>query len=232
MKSSAKFQVFIFCLGGLLCSAGAAELTLKASKDTFGRSQERNRNSGASTVLYVAHAPSVRAVVSYDLSSVTNRIRAARFRFHQKTSMPRAILLTIAPMVQTAHNDQWLEGSGALGARGQNARPGESCYDWSAFPAVAWENSTGLPVADLGAEGLWGAPLVANRSQPWEDGAWVEIQLTNPGWLETIRQSKQPVLTLGLWGTGGNGMYAFASKESGRGPELILVTEEQKGEGK
>jgi hypothetical protein len=232
VKRMSRVLVLIFCFGGMLGSLGAEERVLSAMKDSFGRSQERTRNSGASQELYVAHASSVRTIIAYDLSSVTNRITAATLRFQQKTSMSSAVALTIAPMVQTDNNLKWNEGSGGLGTKGQNARPGESCYGWSAFSSVPWENSDGAAVTDLASEGLWGAPLVRNKSLSWEDGAWVEIKITNLEALDAIRESEHPILTLGLWGTSGSGLYAFASKESGRGPELVLVLEEHKGDSK
>jgi len=201
-------------------------ITLKASKDNFCRSNERARNSGANTALYVAHAPVLRTLVAFDLSPVTNRIVEAAFRFRQGDTGSTPVSLTIAPMVHTPGNSAWAEGSGALGSSGQNARPGESCYGWRAFPDRQWEDDAEKPVPDLGHARLWAQPVVSGKRLQWNDGAWIEIGITDAAMLEKIRTSSTPSVTLGMWGTSGSGLYAIRSKESGDAPELVLVIEE------
>lgn len=220
---------FVWVAMSLLAGSLRAEPTvLKASKDSFGRSNQPHCNSGASPILYIAQAPNIRTIIGFDLSVVTNRILNATFRFQQKNSADQEIALTVAPMVQTTNNAAWKEGGGSLGAIGQNAQLGESCYGWCGYPDTQWEDASGAPVTDLGSPQLWGTPLVSNEAQSWEDGQWVEIPIKNIHLLETIRTSNDPILTLGLWGTSGSGMYAIASKESGNAPELVLVLQETK----
>lgn len=219
----------MFALVAMAGSLLADSLVLKASKDSFYRSNEHNRNSGASQTLYVAHASNIRSIIAFDLSGVTNRIVKATFRFRQINTMEDNIVLTIAPMVQTKNNAAWAEGSGALGAKGQNARTGESCYGWSAFPDIQWESAKGKSVKGMGDDRLWAAPIMMEGRIEWKDAAWIEVPIQSVSWLEEIRMSKNPVLTLGLWGTSGKGLYALASKESGSAPELVLQLEEKKG---
>lgn len=214
----------------VVCSASlmAEPLVLKASKDNFGRSNERSRNSGKSEALYVAHSSNIRSIIAFDLSGITNRIEHAAFRFQQKNTMPDALDLVVAPMAQTKNNTKWGEGSGALGVKGQNSTPGEACYGWSAFPDVLWEDSSGKQVRDLGDPQLWGAPFASLRNIQWKEDNWVELSVSAVPLLEKIRESETPIFTIGLWGTSGNGLYAIGSKESGNAPELILTLEEPK----
>ncbi len=203
--------------------AVADQQVLKASKDLFARSNSRNRNSGGSETLLVAHASNIRSLIAFDLSGVTNQIAEATFRFQQQNNMRDAIDLTVAPLVQTEHNSAWREGSGALGTKGQNARPGDACYGWSAFPNVPWETMSGDAVTALSDSRLWGAPVASLDNLEWKENNWVEIKISNISLLEKIRESEHQTVTFGLWGTSGNGLYAISSKESGNAPELILT---------
>ena len=226
---------YLIVLAAALLLAGdliAEPMVLKASKDSFGRSNDRNRNNGGSETLFVAHAPNVRTIIAFDLSGTTNRIVSAVFRFQQQNTMPDELSLVVAPLVQTTHNAAWGEGAGALGTKGQNSRPGEACYAWSAFPEVQWENASGQPVTSLGDSQLWGTPITARINLQWEKGEWVEIKVSDLQWIEAIRSSKNPTLTFGLWGTGGNGLYGISSKESGNAPELVQTLEEKAKDGR
>jgi hypothetical protein len=205
----------------------AEPLVLKASKDTFGRSNERTRNSGASPVLYIAQAPNIRTLVAFDLSGVTNRVLSATLRFRADNTVEEEISLTVAPMNQTPNNAAWKEGAGALGASGQNARPGESAFGWSAFPEVPWESASGEPLTGLLDAALWGTPVVSGKKVSWEKGVWTAVSMENPSLIEKIRNTDHPVITFGIWGTSGNGLYAICSRESGSAPELVLSLEEK-----
>lgn len=215
-------------LAATVLTSEAETLVLKTAKDSFGRSNERTRNSGGSPILYIAQTPNIRTIIAFDLSRVSNNITSATFRFQQKNTVGQDIALTVAPMVQTKNNAAWIEGTGALGARGINAQQGESCYGWSSFPSTPWEAASGDPVTDLDASQLWGAPIEAHKAQPWEENQWVEIPVKDVQVLEIIRTSSDPILTLGLWGTSGNGYYTICSKESGNAPELVVVMEKMK----
>lgn len=210
------------------CAAGAEELTLKATKDSFGRSNERMRNSGSSATLYVAQASNIRALIAFDLSGVTNKVENAVFRFQQKESNETPVTLTVAPMVQTERNAAWKEGRGSLGARGRNALEGESCYSHSVFPKVQWESAPDKPVVDLAAASLWSKALVSAKRMEWKAEQWIEIKISDAKWLEEIRTSEHPIVTFGIWGSSGNGYYTINAKESGKAPELVLTLEEEK----
>jgi hypothetical protein len=68
-----KKWISIIVLWVAFCSAAGAEpLALKASKDSFGRSNERMRNSGASSVLYGAQSSNYRVLIAFDISGVSN----------------------------------------------------------------------------------------------------------------------------------------------------------------
>jgi hypothetical protein len=60
----------------------------------------------------------------------------------------------------------------------------------------------------------------------WEAGRWIEIEISDIALLEEVRGADSPILTLGLWGTDGYGLYGISSRESGYAPELTLVTED------
>lgn len=215
-----------FSVAGLALTAIGDPLALKASKDMFARSNQRNRNSGGSKQLLVSQVPYVRSLIGFDLSDVTNRIVTASFRFQQQNTVPEALDLTVAKMVQTTNNSMWEEGAGALGVKGQIAQHGEASYGSSAFPDVPWERESGDALPDLGDDRLWETPLAKLNGLEWEQDAWIEIKITDVQLLEKIRISENPIFTLGLWGTSGNGLYIINSKESGTSPELVLVLDE------
>lgn len=193
---------------------GAEPLELTASKDTFGRSSERNRNSGASEQLLIAHAPNVRTLIAFDLSVVTNEISGAEFCFRQHNSMSDPVSLVVAAMANTSHNVAWGEGAGNLGVRGQNARAGEACYAFSAFRDVPWETLTGDAVENLGNAKLWKPPVATLNRLEWEAGNWVRVPIPDVVLLEKIRKSGTPTITFGVWGKAGNGLYSISSNNS------------------
>lgn len=208
--------------------AGGEQLVLEAAKDTFGRSNSRTRNSGGSEHLLVANAPSVRSLMAFDLSGVTNTVVAAKLQFRQHSSAPAAVALVIAPMVNTRNNAAWGEGIGALGAKGQNARIGEACYARSAFRDVKWESATHAALQDLGDPTLWKAPVGKPMRLKWVVGQWVDVKVPVE-LVEAVRNSDLQMLSFGLWGTAGNGLYYISSKESGHAPKLVLTLEEVEG---
>jgi len=209
-------------------SALAAEpLVLKANKDNFGRSNKRNRNSGACEHLAIAHAPNVRSLIAFSLSSVTNEIVGAEFRFHQHNKMTDPISVVIAPMADTKNNHAWVEGVGNLGVQGTLSRAGDSCYAFGSYPDTPWESASGQPLADLGAGGLWLNPITVLNGLKWEKERWIRVPINDLSLLETIRNSERPSITLGLWGKAGNGIYLISSRNSQWAPELHLQLKEQ-----
>lgn len=199
-----------------------------AVKDNFGRSSMRHNNNGASPLLVVAYASNVRSLVGFDLAGVTNAIAAAEFRVCMQNPNPEPTTLVVAPMVHTTNNAVWAEGGGNLGVVGQNARVGEACFAWRAFPKFKWEDAAGRPLQNLMASGLWGKPLIRRSNLAWKPGEWIRVPVQDVQWLEDIRQSEQPVATFGLWGTAGDEIYKLHSSESSHPPKLILTLEEEK----
>ena len=208
-------------------SFGGPELSvLKTTKDNFGRSNKRNRNNGASESLAIAHAPNIRTIIAFDLSSITNEIVSAELRIHQHNTMKGKTTLIVAPLVNTSNNVAWTEGVGNLGAGGQNARPGESCYAYSAFRDVPWESATGKPVVNLGDAKLWDSPVAVLNGLRWEEDRWIRIPVNDVAVLETIRTSETPTITFGFWGKAGNGLYLISSRNSQWAAELHLTLKE------
>jgi len=203
-----------------------ATLILKPSKDNFARSNYQIRNNGGNGNLYIAHAPNLRVLVAFDLSKVTNEIVRAEFRFHQQDSNPAPVDVVVAPMVSTTNNAAWGEGRGNLGTRGQNARLGESCYAFSAYRDVPWEAASGKKLKNLAASSLWESPVATLSEMEWKQ-EWVNIALGSAAWIEQARNSKTPVITFGIWGTSGNGLYSISSRESQWPPELHLFLKEE-----
>ena len=220
----------VFLLGCVATTALGAEepLVLSAAKDNFGRSNKRNRNSGANETLTIAHAPNIRTIIAFDLSSVTNEIVSAELRFRQHNDASEKITLIVAPMVNTTNNAAWGEGTGNLGTGGQNAQPGESCYAYSAFREIPWESTSGAALINLSDAGLWGNPITSVNGLRWEAARWVRIPIKDPALLEKIRESKSPMMTFGLWGNAGDGFYFISSRNSQWPPELHLTLKENK----
>lgn len=203
-------------------SGFAEELTLTAEKDSFARGNDRNRNSGANAYLLIMQVPHVRSFVSFDLAGITNKIESVEFRFRMHNDVESSIGFVVAPMVSTPNNAAWGEGKGAYGNKGLYAQPGDSCYVYSAFDTVPWESESGAPLVNMAESSLWKTSIPVNNVE-WEEGEWVSVKLTDLKMLEELCESESPMLTLGLWGTSGNGYYHISSKESGYAPELILT---------
>lgn len=208
----------------------AEPLELTPSKDTFGRSNKRNRNSGASEFLLIAHAPNIRTLVAFDLSGVTNEIIGAEFRFRAHNDSSTKVNLVVAPLVNTPNNIAWGEGQGNLGVQGQNSKFGEACYAFSAFNDAPWESAPGVPAVNLGDAKLWGAPLAILKGVAWEEDRWIRVPIKDVTVLEKIRRSDLPSITFGVWGNAGNGFYFISSKNSKWSPILHLDVKGNKGE--
>ncbi|VGO23047.1 hypothetical protein [Pontiella sulfatireligans] len=229
MKLYIKLVVGCALALGCAVSGFAVEVTLEATKDTFGRSNNRNRNNGGSSALLVAHNASAWTIIAFDLSAVTNEIGSAEFQFRKNNTMAKPISLVVAPMVQTKNNAAWGEGAGNLGAKGQNSKLGEASYAWSSFRDVPWESASGAALVGLNDSGLWNAPVARLDGLPWQEGQWVAVPVVEVSLLETIRQSEFKTATFGLWGTAGYGLYSISSKESGSAPKLVLTLKEARG---
>ena len=216
---------FILSLGILAGSAALADenmVELSASKDTFGRSNNRNGTSGGAPFLLLAPVPGITSIISFDLSSITNEIMGAEFSFRIQETNTEALSLTVASMVHNEKNGKWMEGAGNLGIRGQNAQIGESTFQWRAFRDRAWLDGDGRNARNLSDETLWRA-LTELPSVEWSAGSWIVIRIDDPAFLEEIRTHEMQTVTFGLWGTSGNGVYKVDSKESGQAAQLKLT---------
>ncbi|VGO12956.1 hypothetical protein PDESU_01510 [Pontiella desulfatans] len=221
----------VFYLLSILAAASTALgttniLELEASKDTFGRSNQRNQNNGGSPVLLIAYAPSIRSIVGFDLSGVTNEIVGAEFHVRMKNTEPGPVRVVVAPMAQTTNNAAWVEGGGSLGVRGPNARPGEVSFGMRAFRDQPWESAAGVALKGLADSALWEAPIATLENLAWTKDVWIKVPVGNIAWLEKTRASSAPVVTLGLWGTAKDGFFELYSKDGGHAPKLILTLKE------
>lgn len=208
---------------GTVCAAETVTLEVTAVKDMFGRSNNRNGNSGAAPFLLAAPMPGVTAVTAFDLSAVTNEIVGAEFSFCIQESSSSPLSLTVAPMVHNTENGKWNEGKGNLGIRGQNASIGEATFQWRAFRDRPWINKKGRSATNLMDPDLWEAPAARLDSIQWTAGEWVSAPISDAAFLEAIRNHELKVVTFGLWGTAGSGIYKIDSKESGRPAKLVLT---------
>jgi hypothetical protein len=210
----------------LACSA--TECVVEATKDTFARSNDLHRNSGANPRLLILQQPICRTLIGFDLSSATNEIVSAELQFLPAETVERSGLdLTVCPLVQTSNNAAWGEGRGNLVEKGHPAQQGEATMTRSASFDVPWESAPGKTVAVLADSKLWLSPLAQPKNLAWTEGEWVKVPLKNIALLETIRKSDIQMLTLGLWGTSGRGFYHLYSKESGHAPKLVLQLKDE-----
>ncbi|MDF7800617.1 hypothetical protein P4C99_14160 [Pontiellaceae bacterium B1224] len=199
---------------------------LTASKDTFARSTDRNSNSGASEYIMLAPMPGTIGLIAFDLSSITNEIISAEvlFRIHESSRTPLSLM--VSPLVYNEMNPKWIEGTGNLGIRGQNATIGEATFQWRAFRDQPWQDNDGEKVVNLMSSDLWNPPIHTFSSVNWDEGIWLSAPMDDPALLEEIRTNDLPTVTFGIWGTSGNGVYKVSAKESGHPAKLSLTLKE------
>jgi hypothetical protein len=214
-------------MAALLSSTAALgeelKIELETVKDNFARSSVRNGNSGASPELFIVPVPEMVALIAFDLSSVTNEIVSAEFSFRIMKANAQPISLVVAPMAATDNNASWVEGTGNLGALGQNATLGESTYQWRSFRDYSWEDQAGKPVVNLKDSKLWNTPVAKNLSVDWVEGNWVTVSIDDLSFFDEILKGDIKVVTFGLWGTAGNEFYSINAKESGEPARLVLT---------
>ncbi|MDZ8120368.1 hypothetical protein [Pontiella agarivorans] len=209
----------------LVVAAGAAVgeenvIELTASKDVFFRSNHRTKNNGASKALLLAGMPGVTTLVGFDLSGVTNEIESAEFYFQILEDSDTPLSLTIATMALGESNGLWVEGGGDLGLQGRNAKVGESTFQWRSFRDEDWVDANGRSVKNLLDSRLWNEVKQISDVE-WEAERRVGITVDRAQ-LEEVRNMEVPVITFGLWGTKGNGVYKIGSKESDQPARLML----------
>ena len=122
MKAIANLTAFLFLTSGLAFAADSL-FELTASKDTFGRSNERNGNSGSAPLLLLAPVPGVTTLIAFDLTKVTNEISSAEFSFRIQENNRTPLSITIATMAHHEKNAEWID----------KARPWCDQYAWSSW---------------------------------------------------------------------------------------------------
>jgi hypothetical protein len=216
------FIIMTALLGSTAAFGEELEVQLDAVKDNFARSSVRNGNSGANSEMFIVSGPELVALIAFDLSSVTNEIVSAEFSFRIMKSNSQPISLTVAPMAAGENNASWVEGTGNLGALGQNATLGESTYQWRSFRDASWENEEGKSVVNLKDSKLWSTPIAKKMSVDWIEGNWVTVSIADLSFFEKILEGESKIVTFGLWGTAGNEFYSINAKESGKPARLVL----------
>jgi hypothetical protein len=209
-------------LSGTAALGEELEIELEVVKDNFARSSVRNGNSGANPELFIVPVPEMVALFAFDLSSVTNEITGAEFSFRIMKANAQPISLVVAPMATTSNNASWVEGTGNLGALGQNATLGESTYQWRSFRDHSWEDEGGKAVLNLKDSKLWNTPIAKNMSVDWIEGNWVTVSIDDLSFFDEIQEGDVKLVTFGLWGTAGNEFYSINAKESGEPARLVL----------
>jgi hypothetical protein len=231
-EGNLKIKTVLLTIFTILCSTVLSEeektenpvLELEASKDTFMRSNKKHRNNGASPQLFLMQTPMARAIISFDLSGVTNEVLSAEFQICQDNTVSehKRLDLIICPMVQTDNNAAWGEGQGNLAIGGHPAQIGEATFVHSAFNTIKWESADGNALAFVTDSKLWKSSAADLKNVAWKEGNWIKAPI-NTTLVEDIRTSKTQQLTLGIWGTGGGReFYYLRSKESGDAPKLVL----------
>ena len=239
MKAWNSCLVLMLIVGS--CYAEEETLQLNALKDTFGRSYARNANRGISEYLVISSSPAYCSIVAFDLSEVTNTIVDAEFGFYMRDTLRDPVRFSVAVMVHNDQNSRWSEGSGGeillhgdetidiqKGEAASNlyAREGECTYQWLAFRNTPWVGKSGKAARNLGDRNLWLTPQYYSIGKNgWTEGKRFSCSMLDIGLLEEIRQLEMPVVTFGIWGLRGKGIYLIHSRESGRGPELNITVE-------
>ncbi len=219
-----KYLIGAVLLSGWTAIGSEQGIQLLASKDAFGRSNKRNANSGATAFLLVVPSPGVRSLISFDLRSVTNEIIRAEISFKIVEDNSEPLSLEIALMALHEDNQHWVEGAGNLGIQGQNARAGENTFQWCAYRNLAWKTGAGQDAINLMDSKLWYTPTMKLNGISWTADTWVHLPILDLPMLEECRNSSAKVVTFGMWGTAGKGIYKINSKESGHPARLILQT--------
>jgi len=214
--------IFMSALVGLTAIGEETIVELTTSKDTFGRSNERNANSGTTPLLLLAPVPGVTTLIGFDLTTVTNENTSAEFSFRIQEDNRTPLTISIASMAHNEKNGKWVEGQGNLGIRGQNAQIGEATFQWRAFRDRAWLSGENKNVRNLSDSKLWNE-LTSISSIDWRAGEWITVKMGNAAFLEDIRNHEIKTVTFGIWGTSGNGVYKLDSKESGHPAKLKLT---------
>jgi len=195
------------------------ETTVAALGDTTlrkGRSVDKKSYGGRTTMIANGY-DYYTGLVGFDLSGVDYTIASAKLRLFTIRAYGSE-KLSVYPMVHTANNASWYEGT----KNGQN-EIGAACYKYRSYQSrnpLKWENSSGAGQGDF--RRIRGPEIGSiDPSSSYQSNQWIEIPLTASA-VEACRSSGSITLNVK-----NNSWYwmEFASKEhaGGNGPELLLA---------
>jgi len=195
------------------------EVTVAALGDTMlvRSGSSSKRSYGGRTTIITRGYDYYTGLVGFDLSGVDYTIASAKLRLFA-TRAQGSSKLSVYPIVHTANNASWYEGT-----KNGQYEAGAACYSYRSYQsrgALKWENSSGRGQRDFcrvrGAE-IGSIDPVSSYSA----NQWIEIPLKASA-VEAYRSSGSITLNIKH-----NSWYwmEFASKEhsGGNGPELLLA---------
>jgi len=200
--------------------AEAEDTTVAALGDTTlrkGRSGD-TKNYGGATIMIAKKNDDYTGLVGFDLSGVDYTIASAKLRLFA-TSVQGSSKLSIYPMIHTANNASWYEGT----STGQT-EVGAACYKYRSYKshgALKWENSSGAGQGDF--KRIRGPEIGSiDPDSSYSANQWIEIPLTASA-VEAYRSSGS--ITFNIKYNSSWQQMQFASKEhsGGNGPELLLA---------
>ena len=207
-----------------------------ATQDTSLRSSGANVQAdlGGADQLFVAFDEGIRGVLEFDLSGADLPITNAVLTLTQTAARTGTWDFSVYPMVYTANNYDWYEGTGtwifAATTNAPAATNGAACYKYrqdDATTPLAWEDGVGNPLANAGNSALWGAAIGSTSGTDSVAGRQLDFVL-DASVLENFRTNGVGRITIGVWGPASfdNNNHFFASKESataGWRPRLELL---------
>ena len=199
--------------------AEAEEVTVAALGDTMlvSSGSSSKRSYGGRTTMIVRGYDYYTGLVGFDLSGVDYTIASAKLRLFTTRAYGSA-KLSVYPMVHTANNASWYEGT-----KNGQYEAGAACYSYRSYQSrnpLKWENSGGVGQSYFTR--IRGSEIGSiDPSSSYQANQWIEIPLTASA-VEAYRSSGSITLNIkhNSWA-----WMEFASKEhsGGNGPELLLA---------
>lgn len=202
-----------------VAEAELEDTTVAALGDTTlvkGRSSDR-KNYGGATIMIARRNNDVTALVGFDISGVDYTVGSAKLRLYA-TSVQGSSKLSVYPMIHTANNATWYEGT-SIG----QYEVGAACYKYRSYQSrgsLKWENSSGAGQRDFTS--IRGPEIGSiDPDSSYSANQWIEIPLS-PSAVDAYRSSGSITLNIkyNSWR-----QMKFASKEhsGGNGPELLIT---------
>ena len=198
--------------------AEAEDTTVAALGDTTLISSRSfsSRSYGGRTTIIARGYDYITGLVGFDISGVDYTIASAKLRLYA-TSVQGSSKLSVYPMIYTANNASWYEGTSD-----GDKEVGAACYKYRSYQSgssLKWENASGSGQSDF--TDIRGAEIGSiDPSSSYSANQWIEITLSASA-VEAYRSSGS--ITLNIKYNSSQEMK-FASKEhsGGNGPELLL----------